>query len=144
MVLECIIPLARWAERCDPITKLMIQGTARKKALYESGSNWEEILQDFVGRDIEVIRLDKPLGLGTILIGGRCPASDRLTELGHSAESTLLACWHQDHGVIAVAQGSLRDLPEEIRPENWITYQKENSNVFLWAWDKRNFQKNEP
>lgn len=140
MVLECIPAMARWADNKDPLTRAMIQGTARKKSLYESGTNWAAVLEKFLGREIEIIKLAKPVDFSKLLTGvGLCSPLERMEALGPAKEDILIAAWHQDHGLLAITWPEIEDIPREISPVRWITTPLNREKAAIWAWDKRNF-----
>lgn len=140
MVLEAIVPLAVWAEDRDVITRQMIQSTARKHGLYEQGTNWLKVLEDYCGKGIEILCLRNQIDLPKALAGGGNPATDRMRELGGAAEETLLACWHQAHGLLLASWPNTEDIPEGIQPLTKIVGPAINGEpVALWSWDKRNF-----
>lgn len=140
MVLEAIYPLAVWAENQDAITKMMVQSTARKKSLYEQGSNWLKILEDFTKKEIEILNLRNPLDLTKTLTTGENEATKRVEELGEAAEDILLACWHQQHGLLMASWPGTEDIPKGIQPRTAIVGPLINKEpTSIWAWDKRNF-----
>lgn len=140
MVLEAIVPLAAWAETKDPLTRQMVQATARRRGLYEQGNNWLAVLEEFCGKEIEILNLRNAIDLPKALAAGKNPATDRMIELGRAAESTLLACWHQNHGVLAATWPDTEDIPKSIQPLTRVVGPSINGEpAALWAWDRRNF-----
>jgi hypothetical protein len=144
LVLEAILPLAEWAEDKDVLTRQMVQSTARKQSLYEQGSNWLDLLESFTRKRIEIMVLRKEVTLLELLLSGKSEPVVRMQELAGAREDTLLACWHQNHGILAVTWPEIEGIPRGLTPQcRALGPSLDGEALSIWSWDKRNFPKRE-
>lgn len=149
LILEILGPLSLWVQdHKGPIAIATIESVKKNPDLYDDAQGWKDLLEDFSGKNLELLGLKRPLELPELLRGKRNPLTDRMIELGtRTAEETLLIGWHRSHGPLALtwpAKSSNAPLPEPkikvLIP--WVSeYQDDNQEepMALWSWDKKNF-----
>ena len=145
LVLEAITPLAAWAEDRDELTRQMVQGTARRHGLYEQGTNWLTVLESYCRKNLEIVCLRNQIDLTKLMSTGKSPAAERMAELDKEKKKTLVAFWHQNHGLLVATWPGTENIPEGILPKRVILGPEiDGGPMALWSWDKRNFPEGLP
>lgn len=166
MILEILPSLESWINRNyqeDPQALKILQEVKKEKSLYTNvnESGWNQFLEDLTGLRPEIhIWKTPPESVLWLADPRKNPFSKRAKELVEAEEEeTLLIGWNQYSGLLAceILQGD-RPLEQKIpgfptirTTTSVLLYQQEesqesicpNAKLNIWAWDKRNFQKNQ-
>jgi hypothetical protein len=144
-----ILPFTQeWASRKLPMVQKTIADTIRKKENYEhvDKEHWKQLLEEFTGKEIEIIKLRNPFDVSDILhITEKNILKKRFLEIGKKhADTFLLFVWHNGHGLLAAACPSpdteTKYFPNiKTKIEVQFPELDKNETLHLWAWDRKNF-----
>jgi len=148
LVLEILPSLRGWCEKKDSLTRMAVEQTIRNPQNYQAANpeQWQDLLEEFCEKSLELLILKDPLNLGELLLGKKNPLLQRIQELGPKIlDENLLVAWHQSHGPIAATFPALEDTNSNFPKIKTLILQswplaEEKTPIALWVWDRKNFQ----